>query len=298
MEANPVTRRERRQLRDGFFFISPWLVGLAVFTLGPMAMAVYYSFCDYSVLNPPVFVGAGNYKDLVTDAVFWKSLWNTIYFAVLSLPLATVLGLGLAILLNCGMVARPVFRTIFFLPALVPLVALAMLWAWIFNGQAGVLNYVLGWFGIDGPNWLGSTTWSKPALVITSLWGVGNAIVIYLAGLQDIPTQLYEAARIDGANWWQQILHVTLPMLSPVIYFNLIMGCIGVLQVFALPYIMTQGGPARSSYFYTMYLFDHAFLFLNMGYACAMAIVLFLMIALLTFTAHKLTARHVYYGGA
>lgn len=293
-----MTREERLQLRNGLLFISPWVFGFFVFLLFPIGMSIYFSFCDYSVLTPPVYIGTANYTDLLTEAIFWKSVWNTLFYAALALPLGTVLALVLALMLNANIVARPFFRTIFFLPSLVPLVALAVLWNWIFNGEYGVLNYALSVTGIKGPDWLGTTTWSKPAIVLTSLWGVGHAIVIYLAGLQDVPTTLYEASKVDGANWWQQTLNVTLPMISPVIYFNLIMGCIGVLQVFAVPYVMTGGGPARSTLFYLMYLFDLAFRYFEMGKACAMAWILFLMIAALTYTAHRMTSKHVYYGGA
>ena len=292
-----MTRREWRNMRDGLTFISPWLLGLVIFTLAPVVMAAYFSFCNYSVLQEPLFIGPANFTDLVTDAVFRKALWNTIAFAAVALPLGTILSIGLALLLNSEICARSVFRAIFFIPSLVPLVALAILWNWIFNGQYGVLNYFLALVGIQGPNWLNDTYWAKPALVITGLWGCGNAVVIYLAGLQDVPRQLYEAATLDGAGWWQKTRHVTLPMISPVIYFNFIMGCIGVLQVFAVPYVMTGGGPARSTLFYTMYLFDNAFKYLKMGYACAMAWVLFFLIAALTGAAHKFTSRHVHYGG-
>ena len=290
-----MTSRDWRNLRIGLAFISPWLLGLSVFIFLPSVMAFYYSLCDYSVLKEPVFIGAGNYVDLANDPVFWQSLWNTLFYAVFALPLGTVLSLALALLLNQPLIGRSIFRTIFFLPSLVPLVALAILWQWMFNGSFGVVNYGLEFIGLEGPNWLADTTWSKPALVITGLWGVGHAIVIYLAGLQDVPRSLYEAARVDGAIWWQQTVHVTLPMLSPVIYFNLLMGCIGVLQIFATPFIMTGGGPARSTLFYTMYLFDQAFKYLNMGYACAMALVLFAMIAALTAAAHYISRRYVHY---
>ncbi|MCB2156839.1 sugar ABC transporter permease [bacterium] len=292
-----MTQRERNSLITGLLFIAPWLIGLSCFILLPSGMALYYSFCDYSVLKDPIFIGVGNYRDLSTDPVFWQSLWNTVFFALLALPLGTVLSIGLALLLNAKVIGRSVFRTIFFLPSLVPLVALAILWQWMFNGRFGVINYALSLAHINGPDWLGDTSWSKPALVLTGLWGVGNAVVIYLAGLQDVPKALYEAATLDGANWWQKTANVTLPMISPVIYFNVIMGCIGVLQVFAVPYVMTGGGPARSTLFYTMYLFDHAFKYLNMGYACAMALILFLMIAVLTTVAHFVSRRYLYYAG-
>lgn len=288
---------DRHKLIAGLMFVSPWLIGLSVFILLPSLMALYYSLCDYSVLKDPVFIGIGNYQDLATDPVFWQSVWNTVFYAAFALPLGTVLSLALALMLNQEIMGRTILRTIFFLPSLVPLVALAILWQWMFNGRFGVVNYGLSYVGIDGPNWLNDTFWSKPALVVTSLWGVGHAVVIYLAGLQDVPRTLYEAARIDGASWWQQTASVTLPMITPVIYFNLIMGCIVVLQIFAVPYVMTGGGPARSTLFYTMYLYDQAFVYLNMGYACAMALVLFLMIAALTATAHHFSIRFVHYGG-
>jgi multiple sugar transport system permease protein len=293
-----VTARERKNFLTGLGFAGPWLIGMTVLIGLPMCMTIWFSFCDYSVLKEAAFVGADNYIELAHDQVFWKSLWNTIFFAAIALPLGTILSMALALLLNQKIIARPVFRTIFFLPSLVPLVALAILWQWIFNGEYGVLNYILGLGGVDGPNWLGDIHWSKPAIVVTSLWGVGGAVVIYLAGLQDVPVQLYEAATIDGAGTWAKIWNVTLPMISPVIYFNLIMGCIGALQVFAVPYVMTGGGPARSTLFYTMYLFDHAFKYLNMGYACAMALILFALIAGLTAAAHFATRRHVHYAGA
>jgi multiple sugar transport system permease protein len=234
----------------------------------------------------------------VHDEVFWKSLRNTAFYASFALPLGLIVSLGLALLLNTGLRGMALYRTIFFLPSLVPLVALAVLWLWIFNGEQGVLNYFLSLFGIRGPGWLADPAWTKPALVIAGIWGVGQAIVIYLAGLQDVPVHLYEAADLDGAGWWSKIRHVTLPMISPVILFNLIMGIIGALQYFTVPYVMTpQGQPARSAYFYIMYLYDNAFVYLKMGYASAMAWILFVIIIVLTALALRLTARHVHYEG-
>lgn len=291
-----MTVRERRNLRNGLLFTSPWIFGVLCFTIIPGILSIYYSFCDYSVLNPPTFVGLENYRQLMEDEVFWLTLRNTFIFAAMALPTGTFLSVALALLLNAKIVMRPIFRTIFFLPSLVPLVALAVLWGWLFNPAAGLLNIALGKLGLEPINWLGEVKYAKIALIIAGLWGVGNGVVIYLAGLQDVPASLYEAARIDGANWWQQTWHVTLPMISPVIYFNLLMGCIGVLQVFALPKVMTGGGPARSTYFYTMYLFDQAFTYFNMGYASAMAWILFILIAVLTWGAHMISKRHVHYG--
>jgi len=279
-------------------FISPWLLGLGVFTLYPVVASFYYSLCDYSVLQPARFIGAANYADLMSDEVFWQGLRNTAYYAAFALPLGLIVSLGLALLLNTGVRGMALYRTFFFLPALVPLVALAVLWLWIFNGEQGVLNYLLSLLGVRGPGWLADPRWTKPALVIAGTWGVGQAIVIYLARLQDVPVHLYEAADLDGAGWWAKIRHVTLPMISPVILFNLIMGIIGTLQYFTVPYVMTpQGQPARAAYFYIMYLYDNAFVYLKMGYASAMAWILFVIIVALTALALRLTARHVHYEG-
>ncbi|MDQ2731434.1 MAG: sugar ABC transporter permease [Armatimonadota bacterium] len=290
--------RSQRQLLTGLFFISPWLIGFAVFMAYPIVMSGYYSFCDYTVLTRPDWIGAQNYTDLGHDPVFWQSLTNTGFYAALALPLGLVVSLALALLLNTNVRGMTIYRTIFFVPSLVPQVALAILWLWIFNGDYGLLNQFLKVLHITGPQWLSSPAWSKPAVVLTGIWGVGNAVVIYLAGLQDVPQPLYEAAELDGATWWDKTRHVTLPMLSPVILFNMIMGIIGALQIFAVPYVMFPGGsPARSTYFYTMYLYDNAFRFLKMGYACAMGWIMFFIILSLTVMALKISSRHVHYGG-
>lgn len=293
-----MTRGEWRTVGVGLLFVSPWIVGFLAFTLYPVFASIYYSFCDYDVLSKPVWIGALNYRDMFTDAVFWKSLFNTLYFTFFSLPLGLLLAFAVAVLLNNQVKLRPVFRTCFFLPSLVPLVAVAMLWLWIFNGSFGLLNYALGLLGVEGPNWLSDEQWTKPALVLTTLWGVGGSMVIYLAALQDVPRDLYESADIDGANAWHRIVHITFPMVSPVIYFNLVMGIIGSLQVFAGPYIMFGGsGPNRSALFYATYIYENAFSYNQMGYACAMAWVLFVIILVLTWIATKATRKHIYYGG-
>jgi len=307
-----VTRRSsaRRQL-TGLAFISPWLIGLGGLVLYPIALSLYYSFCEYSVLQPAQWIGPGNYADLFTDELFWKALSNTLRFALWSLPLGVVLSFALAVLLNTGVRGMAVWRTFFFLPALVPLVALAVLWLWIFNGEYGILNQALAQVDrglgalvgathplFRGPGWLSDPTYALSALVIMSLWGVGNAMVIYLAALQEVPEHLYEAAELDGAGWLQKVRYVAIPSVSPVILFNLIMGIIGTLQVFAVPYVISpEGSPARSIYFLTMYLYDNAFTYLRMGYACAMAWILFLLILVLTYVALRVSRRFVYYGG-
>jgi len=293
-----MTRGEWRTLGMGLAFISPWIVGFLAFTVYPVGMSLYYSFCDYDVLSKPIWIGTLNYQQMVTDNVFWKSLYNTFYYAAFSLPLCLVLALLIAVLLNNSVRGRPAFRTFFFLPSLVPAVAIAMIWLWLFNGKFGLLNYALGLLGIKGPNWLADQNWTKPSLILTSLWGVGGTVVIYLAALQDVSRELYESADIAGATAWHKLWHITIPMISPVIYFNLIMGIIGALQVFAGPYIMFGGGgPNRSALFYAVYIYDNAFNYLQMGYACAMAWVLFLLILGLTWIATKSTRKHIYYAG-
>ncbi len=282
----------------GVLFASPWIVGFCGFMLYPVVASMYFSFCDYSVLRKPIWIGTDNYSELLSDELFWVALKNTFLYAVMALPLSALAALGLALLLNTKIRGLTVYRTIFFLPSLVPLVSLAVLWLWMFNGQTGLVNVALGSIGISGPNWLGDPTWSKPALVLMAMWGVGHAMVIYLAGLQSVPVSLFEAAQLDGAGAWKKTRHITLPMISPVIMFNVIMGMIGTLQVFTVPYVMfPNGAPARSTYFYTMYLYDNAFRFLRMGYASAMGWLMFLIIFALTLISLKLMERRVHYAG-
>jgi multiple sugar transport system permease protein len=293
---------KQKSTLTALLFASPWLIGFSVFLAYPLVASIYYSFCDYSVLRPPVWVGAENYTDLFKDEIFWTALKNTASYAIMAMPMGMIVAIGLALLLNTKVKGMPIYRTIFFLPSLIPTIPLAVLWLWVFNGEHGILNAAINYlsFGhLKGPNWLGDPAWSKPALVLLGVWGAGNAMVIYLAGLQDVPQPLYEAAELDGAGWWAKTRNVTIPMLSPVILFNGIMGIIGTLQVFAEPYVMFPGGsPARSTYFYTMYLFDNAFLYHKMGYACAMGWIMFIIILLLTMAAIRLSERHVYYGGS
>ncbi|MBZ0212554.1 MAG: sugar ABC transporter permease [Nitrospirae bacterium] len=293
-----MTLKEKKETRSALLFASPWVIGFCVFLAYPLLSSIYYSFCDYSVLRPPVWIGLRNYTNLFQDEVFYKTLSNTAIYAIFALPLGMLVAIGLALLLNTKVRGLAVYRTIFFLPSLVPMVSLAVLWLWLFNGENGLVNIGLGFLGIKGPNWLSDPEWSKPALILLSLWGTGNAMVIYLAGLQDVPVQLYEAADLDGASPWDKVRNVTIPMISPVILFNLIMGIIGTLQVFTVPYVMFPGGsPARSTYFYTMYLFDNAFRYQKMGYACAMGWIMFVIILVLTMVSLRLSEKHVHYGG-
>jgi multiple sugar transport system permease protein len=289
---------ETRAVLRGLAFLSPWLIGFFAFTLIPIVLSLYYSFCDYSLIQPPLYKGMSNYNLLFHDPVFWKVIGNTAIYAAMALPLGTVVALAAAMLLNIKIRGLTVYRTLIFLPSLVPTVASAMLWLWLFNAKLGLINAGLRALGVTNPpGWLTDVRWSMPALVLMSFWGVGNTVVIYLAGLQDVPRELYEAASIDGASSMRKIWHVTLPAISPVIFFNLVMGIIGTLQVFATPFILTQGGPARSTYFYTMYLYDNAFSYLKMGYASAMAWVQLLIVFSLTGLAFWSSKRWVHYSG-
>ena len=294
-------RRFNRQVRatiKGWGFLSPWLIGFFAFTFVPIVLSLYYSLCHYSLLQPPIYRGMDNYRRLSHDPVFWKVLGNTAIYAAFALPLGMIAALGVAMLLNAKIRGVTLYRAIVFLPSLVPTVASAMLWLWLFNAKLGLINVCLRALGaVNAPGWLTDARWAMPALVLMSLWGIGNMVVIYLAGLQDVPRELYEAADIDGASNFRKAWHVTLPVLSPVIFFNLIMGIIGTLQVFATPFILTGGGPARSTYFFTMYLYDNAFSYLKMGYASAMAWVQLCIVLVLTALAAWSSKHWVHYQG-
>lgn len=273
----------------GLAFAAPWLVGLLVFGLYPIVSSFYFSLCRYNIIRPPAFIGLENYKILFTeDPLFWKSLWNTFYLTALGLPLQLSFALGAAMLLNLRVKGQSLFRTLTYLPTVVPAVATAILWVWILNPEYGLLNSMIAKIGLPTPGWLSDPNWSKPALILVGIWGTGNTAIIFLAGLQQVPRALYEAAVVDGAGRLQQFRHVTLPMLSPVIFFNLVMGIIGSFQYFTHVYVMTAGlggggrgagGPEFSTLVYPLYLYQNAFLFFRMGYASAMAWILFLIVA-------------------
>jgi multiple sugar transport system permease protein len=288
---------EKRKLLTGVAFSSPWLVGSCVFLAYPLLAAFYYSLCDYSVLLPPVFVGFDNYVELFQDRLFWKSLWNTSFFALCSVGLSVVVALSLAILLNSRVKGLSLYRTAFFLPSLMPVVAGSILWFTMYAGQGGVINTLLAKIGVTGPAWLSDPDWAKLAIVFMAVWGAGNSMVIFLAGLQDVPTSLYEASIIDGASWLQRLWNVTIPMLSPVIYFNVVMGVIGGFQAFAQAMIMTSstGAPEQSTLFYVLQLYNVGFMDMRMGYASAMAWVLFVIILALTYAATHVSKRWVTY---
>ena len=281
----------------GYAFIAPWLIGFCLFTAFPFIASIYLSFTRYNVVSPPSWVGTANYRMLFTaDPLFWKALQVTLYYALMAIPLGIVAGVALALLLNLEVKGMSVFRTIFFLPSIVPSVASSVVFIWILNPQTGLINGLLRNFGILGPAWLQDTAWAPRSLVMMSLWGVGGSMVIYLAGLKEIPTHLYEAAMIDGATAFHRMRHITLPMLTPVIFFNLVMGIIGTFQFFTEAYIMTQGGPEDSTLFYALYLFQRAWRYLDMGYASAMAWILFFVIMTVTGVVYRSQKRWVHYG--
>ncbi len=290
---------DRRRLGTGLAFISPWLLGFTAFTVYPVLASLYYSFCDYDVLSRPIWVGLLNYRDMATDSVYWQSLGNTLVFSAISLPLGLVFALSLALLLNQPVRGRGIFRAIYYLPSLVPAIASATVWLWLLNTRNGLINQALIGLGVDHPpQWLDEPVWTKPGLALMAIWGCGNTVVIFLAALQGVPRTLLEAAMIDGASPWRRLWHVTLPAISPVIYFNLIVGVIGALQTFATAFIMfTNGGPGRSVLFYAVYLYENAFQSRQMGYACAMAWVLFLLTLGLTWLASRSTRGFVHYQG-
>ena len=287
-----------RGLLTGLAWISPWIVGFSLFNLIPAVVSGYLSFCQFNGLRSPSFTGMENANVLLSDPLFWLALRNTAVYAAIALPLGTVLALGFAILLNVKVPGQAFWRAVIFVPTMVPLVAVAMIWMWMFNGRYGLINTVLGYVGIDGPNWLIDPSWTMPSMILLSFWSVGHAVVIYLAGLQDVPRELYEAAHLDGAGAFQRLRMVTLPMISPSIFFNVVVGIIFVWQVFAVPQIMIRGGgPGRNAYFYTMYLYETAFRHQRFGYACLLSWVQLGIILVLTVLAFRVSRKTVHYRG-
>lgn len=291
-----VSPLQRREAIDGFLCISPWLIGFVFLTLGPMIFSLIISFMKWDMVNPPKFVGLANYSTIMTDDFrFRQALKVTAIYAAFAVPLGLICSLALAMLLNLNLRGMRMFRSIFYIPAILPPVAVSMVWLTVFKPTGGVLNTIFDWLGIAPVPWLTSTEWALPSFIIMSLWGIGGGMIIYLAGLQSVPTQLYEAAEIDGAGGWSKFRNITLPMISPTIFFNLVMGVIGSFQVFTSSFIMTQGGPAYSTLFYVLYLYQKAFQYLQMGYACALAWILFAVILVLTLIVIRTSAAWVYY---
>lgn len=300
----------------GWLFVSPWLIGFLLLVVYPFAMSLYWSFCQYDLLSPPSYVGIENYQRLATELAagekFGKAIWNTFYFAAVSVPLSIVLGISLAVLLSWKVRGRAIYRTLFFLPTIVPVVASSILWMWLLDPGNGLVNYIVVAMGGEPQNWfkgVGEAAWlpgwfnetggfgSKDALALMSLWGVGNFMIIYLAALGDIPAEMHEAAQLDGAGRTRRFWHITLPMLSPVIFFNLVMGLIQSVQAFTQVYIVSEGRgePAESSLVLSLHLFLAAFQNLDMGYASAMAWLLFVVLLFATAGLFRSSRHWVHY---
>jgi len=298
-------RRWLRRNVPGLLFISPWLIGFLGFTIGPFISSIWLSFTSYDLVSRPKWVGSANYATLLhDDPTFWSSLLVTVKFAVISVPVGIVAGVAMALLLNSKVKGQTIFRTIFYLPSIVPAVANAVVFSWILNPEIGLVNGILRQlnhylpprFNLPEPPWLNDPKWALWSLMLMSLWGVGGSMVIYLAGLQDIPVHLYEAATLDGASAWVRLRKVTLPLLTPVIFFNLVMGIIGSFQYFTEAFIMTKGGPEGSTMFYALYLFQRAWKYLDMGYACAMAWIVFVVVMIITGLVFRSQKKWVHFG--
>lgn len=293
-----MNRLRRREAVEGYLFALPGILGLVLFIIGPIIAALLLSMTTYDVLSPPKWVGLANYaKALTNDPLFWKALYNTTYYTFLGVPLAMVFSLACALILNSRLLKiGSMFRVIFFLPAVTSGIAISFLWLFLLDPTVGIINRILKvLFDVTGPLWLQSETWAKPGMVLMSLWAVGTTVTIYLAGLQGIPEYYYDAASVDGAGAARRFFSITLPMLSPTLLFTFVMGIIGSFQVFLQAYVMTQGGPLNSTLFYVLYLYRHGFVYFNMGYASALAWILFIVILVLTLLVFRSSPLWVFY---
>ncbi|HZQ99124.1 MAG TPA: sugar ABC transporter permease [Chloroflexota bacterium] len=290
----------RREAVEGYLYLLPWIVGFAAFVAGPILASLYLSFNKYNVILAPEFVGAKNYVDALTrDDLFIPSIVRTFYYVVLVVPVGLALSLWAAMLLNRRLLFTTLWRTFFFLPTLTPIVAAAVLWKWMLNPDVGLVNYLLAQVGVKGPGWLSSTDWAVPSLALIGLWVTvgGSRMIIFLAGLQDVPTELLEAAEIDGAGRWARFTSVTLPLVTPTVFFNLVLGIIFSLRTFEVAFIATQGGPARATWFISLHIYQNAFVSFDMGYASALAWLFFLILFAFTFLQFRMSRRWVYYAG-
>jgi multiple sugar transport system permease protein len=299
--ARTWSRAKRRENLYGYLFLTPWLLGFFGLFVGPGLASLYLSFTKYDVLSAPEFIGAENYIKMFTgDDLFWPSLGRTFYFAVLGVPLGVLGSMFLAILLNNQLRGMTVYRTLFFMPSLVPLVASVVLWKWLLNTDFGIVNQALRELGVaNPPGWFSDRQWAIPSLISMRLWASigGTQMIIFLAGLQGIPDSLYDAASIDGANAWQRTRHVTIPLLTPTIFFNTVLGIIGALQTFAAAFVATEGGPGFATWFFSLHIWKHAFDYWNMGYAAALAWFFAIIIVGLTIFQMTLSKRWVFYYG-
>jgi multiple sugar transport system permease protein len=292
-----MTALRRREAVAGYIAIMPWLLGFLIFTAGPMVFSAYLVFTKWELLTPPRWIGLGNFRFLLVDKTFRTALWNTLLYTVLSVPLQLAAALGVAMLLNLGIRGKNLYRAIIFLPSQTPVVANALLWFFIFSPTYGLANVVMDMFGLPQQRWLWDIHLVKPALIVMAIWAFGGAMIIFLAGLQNIPQSLYEAAEIDGAGAFARFRHITIPMLSPTIFFNLVIGLIGAFQVFTPVYIMTRGGPGTASMMLSMLIYRHGFEQFNMGYASLLAWILFVVVMILTLIQFTVARRWVHYEG-
>jgi multiple sugar transport system permease protein len=289
---------KRREAINAYIMLAPWIIGFIVFTAGPMVASIVISFMDWPLLQAPKWIGLGNYKFMFKDELFWISLYNTIYYTLIGVPLRVIAALCVALAMNLKLRGISVYRTIYYIPSITPAVASSIMWLWIFNPDFGLANTLLGYIGIHSKiRWIYDPALSKPSLILMSLWGIGGMMIILLAGLQGIPEQLYEAAEIDGAGLWHKFWKITLPMLSPSIFFVTIMQVISSFQVFTQAYVMTRGGPANSTLFLVLYLYQNGFEFFRMGYASALAWALFMFVLVLTILQFRGSRYWVFYEG-
>jgi multiple sugar transport system permease protein len=296
--------KTRRNFWTGILFISLWIIGFLAFNLYPILASLYYSFTEYHILKPKIWIGLANYALIFQDPLFVKALSNTIYMIVFGVTLSLILSFSCAVLLNLKIRGQSIYRMIYFLPSIVPTVAATLLFLWVLNPQMGLLHNLLGKIGIVGPDWFKDPVWSKPGLIILNLWGMGQGIVVYLSGLQDVPVSLLESAELDGASWWQRLRYVTIPMVSPITVFLLIMGVIGMFQYFAQAYVFAAGSgsmasvlgsPLHSTLFYSVYLWTVGFMQLDFGYASALAWIMFIVIMISTALLLRSSKRWAYY---
>ncbi len=293
-----LTKGERHNLMMGLLFVSPWILGFLIWTLYPLISSIFFSFTRYDFITPMKFIGFQNYVEIFTrDPRFYTVVYNTFYYVGIGVPLGVAVAFLMANLLNADMKGRSFFRAIFYVPSIIPAICSAMVWLFIFNNQYGVINNVLRAMGQPIIPFLSNPTLAKPSLIIIHLWAQGTAVVIFLAALQDVPRSLYEAATVDGANGWHKFRHITIPLSSPIIMYNLIMGLIGGFQTFLMPYLLTNGGPMASTEFYAMHLYRNAFELFRMGKACALAWLMFVVLAAFTIFIFRSSARWVFYGG-
>jgi multiple sugar transport system permease protein len=291
-----MSASKRQEAVAGYLFISPWIIGFVVFIAGPMLASFVISFTRWNIVSDPQWVGFANYKRIFTaDKDFVQALTVTFKYAALFLPLFTVIGLAMAMALNVKIKGVGIFRTLLYLPYVAPGIAATLVWVWVLNGRFGLLNTILAWVGIEGPSWFRDPNTSLYGILMIGLWGVGGSAVIYLAGLQNIPEHLYEAAIVDGANEWQKFWYVTIPMLSPTIFYQLVIGLIGVFQTFTSSFVATGGGPLKSTFFYMLYIYNKAWESLRMGYASALAWILFVIILLITLLIFRSSPMWVHY---